>query len=89
MHDNIDTFMQQQREKYLSQLQHYAEVLKKMEQRSVRCALYFPLFCGWCEWEFTVSSKISAQDKKSSDGSGGVLDFTDFASAENAPAKRR
>jgi ATP-dependent exoDNAse (exonuclease V) beta subunit len=43
-------FLDQERERYRAQLDRYARLLQLMEDREVRCGLYFPLMRGWREW---------------------------------------
>jgi ATP-dependent exoDNAse (exonuclease V) beta subunit len=43
-------FYQHERECYQEQLARYAALFRKLEpERTVRTALYFPMFDGWCE----------------------------------------
>jgi ATP-dependent exoDNAse (exonuclease V) beta subunit len=43
-------FLDQERERYRPQLDRYAQLLRALENREVRCGLYFPLMRGWREW---------------------------------------
>lgn len=43
-------FLDQERERYRPQLDRYARLLRVLEDRKVRCGLYFPLMRGWREW---------------------------------------
>ncbi len=46
-----DTFLDREQERYRPQLEGYAALFRKKEQRPLRVALYFPLLSGWREWE--------------------------------------
>jgi ATP-dependent exoDNAse (exonuclease V) beta subunit len=47
---SIETFLDQEAERYHDQLAGYAEAFRKLEDRPVRAALYFPLIeAGWRE----------------------------------------
>jgi len=53
-----DDFLDSEQERYAEQLQRYADIIGRMEQRQVKAALYFPLLKGWREYnpEQLVSS---------------------------------
>lgn len=44
-----DAFLDAEQERYTDQLQRYADIIGRMESRSVKAALYFPLLKGWRE----------------------------------------
>ena len=46
---NIDAFLDNERERHAAQLLRYAEVVRKIEDRTVRLGLYFPMLDGWRE----------------------------------------
>jgi ATP-dependent exoDNAse (exonuclease V) beta subunit len=46
----LETFLDEERERYRPQLERYARVLAAMEERPIRLGLYFPLLQGWREW---------------------------------------
>jgi ATP-dependent helicase/nuclease subunit A len=46
----LDRFLDNERERYRSQLEEYAEVLRVLDSRPIRLGLYFPLLAGWREW---------------------------------------
>ena len=48
----IDEFLDREQERYRGQLERYAGIMSKMEQRPIRLGLYFPLLGGWREWSF-------------------------------------
>jgi len=47
----LESFLDNERERYRSQLELYRRIFSAMEQRPVRAALYFPLLNGWREVE--------------------------------------
>ncbi|MCE2896756.1 MAG: UvrD-helicase domain-containing protein [Betaproteobacteria bacterium] len=47
---DAEGFLDQERERYRPQLERYARLLRELEDRPVRCGLYFPLMRGWREW---------------------------------------
>ncbi|NOZ52255.1 MAG: UvrD-helicase domain-containing protein [Gammaproteobacteria bacterium] len=48
----IEEFLDREQQRYYEQLQRYASVMQKMEERPIRLGLYFPLLRGWREWSF-------------------------------------
>jgi len=46
----LDAFLDREQERYRGQLERYATVLGKLDSRTVRLGLYFPLLGGWREW---------------------------------------
>jgi hypothetical protein len=47
----LDAFLDREQERYRSQLERYATVLRKLDARPIRLGLYFPLLGGWREWD--------------------------------------
>ena len=47
----LDAFLDREQERYRGQLERYAAVLRKLDNRPIRLGLYFPLLGGWREWE--------------------------------------
>jgi ATP-dependent exoDNAse (exonuclease V) beta subunit len=47
-----DAFLDQELERYRAQLETYARIVRELEVRPIRLALYFPLFADWRTWEF-------------------------------------
>ena len=47
----LEAFLDREQERYRGQLERYAAVLGKLDSRSIRLGLYFPLLGGWREWE--------------------------------------
>lgn len=45
-----EAFLAREQDRYERQMTRYARLMKKMEDRSVRLALYYPMLCGWREW---------------------------------------
>ena len=50
---DADAFLDRELARYRPQLERYAAILGKLERRSIRLGLYFPLLGGWREWPFT------------------------------------
>ena len=50
MGGGIEAFLDQEQQRYQPQLERYAHVLRRMEQRPTRLAIYFPLLGRWREW---------------------------------------
>jgi ATP-dependent exoDNAse (exonuclease V) beta subunit len=49
---SVETFLDEEEKRYHGQLQAYATAFRKLEDRPVRAALYFPLIDGgWRELE--------------------------------------
>jgi len=46
-----DAFLDREQDRYAEQLQRYADIIGRMEQRPVKAALYFPLLKGWREFD--------------------------------------
>ena len=47
---DAEGFLDQELERYRPQLDRYARLLRALEDREVRCGLYFPLMRGWRAW---------------------------------------
>jgi len=47
-----ETFLDQEQERYREQLENYGRILRLMEDRPIRLALYFPLFPDWRSWDY-------------------------------------
>ncbi|HUH94481.1 MAG TPA: UvrD-helicase domain-containing protein [Casimicrobiaceae bacterium] len=47
---DLEAFLDRERERYATQLQDYATMLRALDPRPIRLALYFPLLAGWREW---------------------------------------
>jgi ATP-dependent helicase/nuclease subunit A len=54
IHEGADlpAFLDSERERYRGQLERYAALVRRMEDRPIRLALYFPLLKGWREWRW-------------------------------------
>jgi hypothetical protein len=48
----VEAFLDNERERYRTQLEAYAGALRRLEARPIRLGLYFPLLRGWREWSF-------------------------------------
>jgi ATP-dependent exoDNAse (exonuclease V) beta subunit len=51
-HEGADAgaFLDRERERYHTQLETYAQVMRQIDPRPIRVGLYFPLVPGWREW---------------------------------------
>jgi ATP-dependent exoDNAse (exonuclease V) beta subunit len=51
-HEGADAgaFLDRERERYCTQLETYAQVMREIDPRPIRVGLYFPLVPGWREW---------------------------------------
>jgi ATP-dependent helicase/nuclease subunit A len=47
---DLEAFLDSERERYREQLERYARVIRKLDNKPVRLGLYFPLLGGWREW---------------------------------------
>ena len=52
---SLDSFLEQEAERYSPQLEAYRDALRKLEQREIRVALYFPLLKAWRELEIPTA----------------------------------
>ncbi len=46
----LDEFLDREQERYRAQLERYAEVMRRLDDRPIRLGLYFPLLSAWREW---------------------------------------
>ena len=46
----VEAFLDQEQERYRDQLERYADIIRRIDDRPVRVGLYFPLLKGWREW---------------------------------------
>ncbi len=53
---DIDAFLDRERLRYRRQLEHYAYIMRQIEDRPIRLGLYFPLLGGWREWPYEASN---------------------------------
>jgi ATP-dependent exoDNAse (exonuclease V) beta subunit len=47
-----EEFLDQEQARYREQLETYARILRLLENRPIRLALYFPLFADWRVWDY-------------------------------------
>jgi len=47
---DVDTFMDNEKQRYTDQLQRYADIIHRLDTRPIRLGLYFPRLKGWREW---------------------------------------
>lgn len=47
-------FLDREQLRYHQQLNRYALLMHQLDPRPIRLGIYFPLMCGWREWESTV-----------------------------------
>ena len=46
----VEAFLDHEQERYRDQLERYADIIRRIDDRPVRVGLYFPLLKGWREW---------------------------------------
>lgn len=49
----LDTFLDRERDRYRGQLERYAQMMAKLDDRPIQVALYFPMLGGWRSWRYT------------------------------------
>jgi ATP-dependent exoDNAse (exonuclease V) beta subunit len=49
---DVEHFLDEERARYREQLETYAQLVRQLEDRPIRLALYFPLFAAWRTWDF-------------------------------------
>jgi ATP-dependent exoDNAse (exonuclease V) beta subunit len=54
---DVETFLDQEQERYQAQLEKYGALIQSMDTRPVRLGLYFPLLKGWREWAYSKPHK--------------------------------
>ena len=47
-------FLDHEQERYREQLETYGRIVRLLEDRPIRLALYFPLFPDWRVWDYTA-----------------------------------
>lgn len=50
----LENFLEQEKDRYREQLERYAKMMAKRDQRPIRLGLYFPLLGAWLEWGASV-----------------------------------
>jgi len=48
----LEVFLDNQVQRYKSQLENYAFIMKKIDHREIKMGLYFPLMQAWREWGY-------------------------------------
>jgi ATP-dependent helicase/nuclease subunit A len=48
---DVEAFLDAEMERYRPQLERYANLLRRSDDRPIRMGLFFPLLGGWREWE--------------------------------------
>ncbi len=56
----LETFLDNEQERYRDQLERYARLMVQRDSRPIRLALYFPLLGGWREWPASVAVRKQA-----------------------------
>jgi ATP-dependent helicase/nuclease subunit A len=51
----LETFLDDEQERYQEQLERYARLMMQRDARPIRLALYFPVLGGWREWPALVA----------------------------------
>jgi len=49
-------FLDQEKQRYQSQLENYARLMQKIDSFPIRLGLYFPMLKGWREWEYKLTN---------------------------------
>lgn len=49
-HQDLETFLQDEQEKYLTKMLQYKDAVFKHDAREIRLGLYFPMIQAWKEW---------------------------------------
>jgi ATP-dependent helicase/nuclease subunit A len=52
--EDVENFLEAEKERYREQLERYARLLAQKEDRPIRLGLYFPLIGEWLEWGAAV-----------------------------------
>ncbi len=47
---DVEGYLDHEQERYRSQLERYAVLLRGLDSRPIMLGLYFPLLGGWREW---------------------------------------
>ena len=47
---DVEFFLDCELERYRAQLNHYAALMRKIDDQPIKLGLYFPLLKGWREW---------------------------------------
>jgi ATP-dependent helicase/nuclease subunit A len=50
----LENFLEQEKDRYREQLERYAKLMAKRDQRPIRLGMYFPLLGAWLEWSAPV-----------------------------------
>jgi hypothetical protein len=50
---DIEAFLDREMERYRPQLERYAKMMSRMEDRPVSLGLFFPLVQGWRQWDWS------------------------------------
>ncbi|MGQ7845445.1 UvrD-helicase domain-containing protein [Granulosicoccus sp. 3-233] len=51
----LETFLDNEQQRYAVQLNRYADIISRMDGRPIRVGLYFPLLKAWREWQPPLS----------------------------------
>lgn len=51
--ESLDDFLQKEKQAYQAQLEQYAQIVAKIDNRPIKLGLYFPLCMQWISWEHT------------------------------------
>lgn len=47
----LERFLDEEQARYADQLERYADIIRRIDQRPIRVGLYFPLLKAWREWQ--------------------------------------
>lgn len=49
---DLEEFLDREQERYCRQLERYAAIFSKLEDKPIKLGLYFPLMSGWRSWDY-------------------------------------
>jgi ATP-dependent exoDNAse (exonuclease V) beta subunit len=55
----VEEFLDSEQKRYSDQLNRYADIIAKIENRPIRVGLYFPMLKGWREWQPQIRESTS------------------------------
>jgi ATP-dependent exoDNAse (exonuclease V) beta subunit len=58
----VDAFLDNELDRYHDQLERYASLMRRADDRAIRLGLYFPLLQGWREWPFGEQRSLGFEE---------------------------
>jgi len=80
-----DAFLDSEQERYAEQLQRYTDIIRLMEQRPVKAALYFPLLQGWREFD---AEQLEQLKSLQTEPENGVVADNKLVETKTAPVEK-